>query len=1271
MALKRVSTLLTVALGACLLVPHADGQTWHLVGQVVMEDGTPPRKPVTIERYCGPTSIIREAASNRDGRYHLGLMETSGLGASPMNVIPNGLFMGDVPCVLRATLSGYESNVIDLRDWRPTNDPHLPTLVLRRPRPEAAFSPEADSSVPKSARKAWVLAMKDVEAGNWHAAEGHLQPVVAAHPGFARAWHLLGAMYQNQKKAEEALDAFQHATQADPKALGPYVLLARLAVQMKDWETALTTSEALIKADARHRYPEAYIHNAVARYQRNDLDGAEKSAREAVRLDRKHLLPRAEFILGTVLSAKRDYTGAASHLQQYLQLEPKAADAETVRTRIANLGKPEPAAAPAEIEAVSLSLPPAGEAWVPGGMKALARAARIGTPVSFESFFADYCQARVHYASPGTNQSLTGYLRGLRAYFAAMADLSLAGERREGRTAITLTLAPGPRRAETERVLRALGWRVVATGGVTSVEPGVEAMDGARQPILAMLGVDEIAMKETLEANQSFSFDIPTENARLIGGEAWESFLGTRKEAFPGALAEAFVRDLRLARTYAGLSAMGTETAAALVAGVGLRGLVRRYSDLLGNHGSAFALSGGAAAVPGGRQAEAAWTKLAGASPRDAQEFFRALFAKDNGRLAAFYAAVAQTDEVHRRFYTRTEATAGRFYELFRNPYEVPRPGEKPRGSWPPGFYADLPLDAAGNVRFPGGRGAWTTVRGSDEEVLAALDSPEFLIELSRIERERKTPLDEISAKALIRNYAPWRPLFPYFERLPGLGGAEFAALESFASAVRSYEPAHRETVVGEWHSLIELIALGVRSGALDHQSGARLFRRVSDSLQAADYSAKALEALRAMLPRGGTADNAVPRDLLRLSDERRARYEQVMRSVGVPQLSRLDVKDHATVLHALSGLVYATWLDPEALLVREDALLLRKHRFADFQSGAEAGALFASAELVRSHEAPGSRFQGGFAGFGELARTLSQGDAQGATPDQESAAASAQTVVVARPARGSADRGTFRADSRLVEVPVTITDARGRYIDDLRQPQFRVVEEGHPRPITAFEIQSSSLACAVLLDTTGSMEAALPALKNAALKLIDELRENDSVAVYGFQETVSVLQPFTTDKRAAKRAVLRAYPDGRTALHDALVKVARDIAGHGGKKAIVVFTDGADNMSTLTAEAATRRAKMVGAPVYAIAQGEALLHPALLKQLKSVSVATGGLPFAIRRADEIRSVFESVAGDLKHGYLLAFRPPEVKAGEWRKIEVQLTDAKAHKVRAREGYYSE
>lgn len=106
-----------------------------------------------------------------------------------------------------------------------------------------------------------------------------------------------------------------------------------------------------------------------------------------------------------------------------------------------------------------------------------------------------------------------------------------------------------------------------------------------------------------------------------------------------------------------------------------------------------------------------------------------------------------------------------------------------------------------------------------------------------------------------------------------------------------------------------------------------------------------------------------------------------------------------------------------------------------------------------------------------------------------------------------------------------------------------------------------------------------------------------------------------------------------------------------------------------MTAEHAIRRARLAGVPVYTIAQGAALNHPGLLKQLESISTTTGGLAFSIREPRQIEGVFQKVAGDLKHGYLLAYQPPEGKPGEYRKIEVRLKGTKHNKVRAREGYY--
>jgi Ca-activated chloride channel homolog len=188
-------------------------------------------------------------------------------------------------------------------------------------------------------------------------------------------------------------------------------------------------------------------------------------------------------------------------------------------------------------------------------------------------------------------------------------------------------------------------------------------------------------------------------------------------------------------------------------------------------------------------------------------------------------------------------------------------------------------------------------------------------------------------------------------------------------------------------------------------------------------------------------------------------------------------------------------------------------------------------------------------------------------------------------------------------------------------------------------------------------------------LKLIAELRSIDSVAVYSFADKVTELQPFTSDKTAAERAVLRTSAFGATALYDALVRVNHDLSSRSGKKVIVVFTDGSDNLSVLTTGIAMQRAKSAGVPVYTIAQGDALKSPELLKQLGTLSKSTGGVAFRISGPGEIRKVFETVSQDLMHGYLLAFQPPSVEGHNWRTLEITLSDNRNRKVRSREGYF--
>jgi hypothetical protein len=98
-------------------------------------------------------------------------------------------------------------------------------------------------------------------------------------------------------------------------------------------------------------------------------------------------------------------------------------------------------------------------------------------------------------------------------------------------------------------------------------------------------------------------------------------------------------------------------------------------------------------------------------------------------------------------------------------------------------------------------------------------------------------------------------------------------------------------------------------------------------------------------------------------------------------------------------------------------------------------------------------------------------------------------------------------------------------------------------------------------------------------------------VAIYSFSNSVRLLQDFTIEKSAAKRAVMRTRVAGGTALFDAIAQTVRSISARNGRKALVVFTDGADNSSVLDSQAAVGRAKRAGIPVFAVAQGLVDFH--------------------------------------------------------------------------------
>jgi hypothetical protein len=81
-------------------------------------------------------------------------------------------------------------------------------------------------------------------------------------------------------------------------------------------------------------FPEAYYLNALANYNLNNLDLAEKRALQGLRDGPAREFPQVYLILAYIAASKNNNTGAIEGLRNYLKYAPNAADAERARSQL-------------------------------------------------------------------------------------------------------------------------------------------------------------------------------------------------------------------------------------------------------------------------------------------------------------------------------------------------------------------------------------------------------------------------------------------------------------------------------------------------------------------------------------------------------------------------------------------------------------------------------------------------------------------------------------------------------------------------------------------------------------------------------------------------------------------------------------------------------------------------------------------------------------------------------------------------------------------------
>jgi Ca-activated chloride channel homolog len=259
------------------------------------------------------------------------------------------------------------------------------------------------------------------------------------------------------------------------------------------------------------------------------------------------------------------------------------------------------------------------------------------------------------------------------------------------------------------------------------------------------------------------------------------------------------------------------------------------------------------------------------------------------------------------------------------------------------------------------------------------------------------------------------------------------------------------------------------------------------------------------------------------------------------------------------------------------------------------------------------------------------------------------------------------RVDVDVVQVTVTVSDGRGKFVRSIPQSAFHVFEDGHPQAVTHFTSEDVPLELVAAIDISGSMAPAMPRLKTAVKQFLGDVPPQDQVTLLGFNDNIFTLTRKATDPAERVKAVDRLAPWGSTALYDVLLRGVEMLGRQTGRKALVVFTDGEDQGSHATINDVERRLQSSDVTLYMIGQGRGVTMEPLKRIMERLSAPTGGRALFTDSIDELHAAFADLLDELSNQYLLGYQSTNSRRDDaWRKIKVDVDGH--HEVRARQGY---
>jgi Ca-activated chloride channel family protein len=231
------------------------------------------------------------------------------------------------------------------------------------------------------------------------------------------------------------------------------------------------------------------------------------------------------------------------------------------------------------------------------------------------------------------------------------------------------------------------------------------------------------------------------------------------------------------------------------------------------------------------------------------------------------------------------------------------------------------------------------------------------------------------------------------------------------------------------------------------------------------------------------------------------------------------------------------------------------------------------------------------------------------------------------------------------------------------------------------FLAEEASFAAAILIDTSGSMDYKFGLVRAAAASFVDHIRDNDQVAVYGFNDKIKLFQDFS-DLRDISEYVWDAKAENTTRLYDCADEAIIALEKRPEKrKAILLISDGWDTTSYKASfDSVMKKCLARGITMYSIdliedsarmgSGSDVLGLRRGQNEMKEFAAQTGGRYLHTPQGDKLEEAFVGIVDELRNQYTLTYYPTNNKRdGRWRKLSVDVSRPGLI-TRTRKGYWA-